>query len=280
MRLIEKERRTWHTFDSVEDFIETLIDPTLHRDSVPHLGIDGISWNIALELVKTGWPEGRKRLEQVQVDVMRSVTGQLPVPELVWDVAGDSVDMGRFVQGEPETFMSLTDTEQLRDSPTGRIIHVVVNVDASGGIAGDSIFWRGAAGVVLVDTLERMGRRVIVDAIANTESRTGELLETRIRLKEADQALNLDRLTFLCCHHSILRNLLFESWDRLPPATRNRYFGKFSYGSPGAVPEEDRGDLYIDRLLFDEKSTTSIHDWVTEQLKQQGIHLANIGKEE
>lgn len=114
----------------------------------------------ALALAKNGWPEGIRRIEEMSARLSEEIIKTLHVPEVTYDVTGDMLDVGRFVRGEPEDFMSLTPAE-IEQEP--RILHLVANICTSSSVSPETLTRKGAAVVALVDALERHGKRVIID---------------------------------------------------------------------------------------------------------------------
>ena len=280
MELIFKQGRHWQEFSSVTDLINFITDPKYHNPDAPTASHDGdMEWTgsgsfpEAINLARKGWPEGLAEIVRFVIKVEKLVMSYIPEPTTKFDVVGDVIDMGRFIEGDPECMVSLVDGQNTKKIAQGKIVHVVLNIDAAGSSDIYTFFRRGAAGVALIDALERTGRRVIADAIANTVSRS-RLLETRIRVKNADEHIQLDKLAFLFAHPSILRRILFAAWERLPNDVRKLYgfHGSWGYGCVGHVPKEDQGDLYVDRLVGSyHKTEEEVTQYVLEQLKSQGV---------
>lgn len=261
-------------FDNVERWLTFLRSPVpapklkqssiLNDRAFTHTG----SLEEALDLAERGWPEGIERVEELSAKLSEEIIKTLHVPEVTYDVTGDMLDVGRFVRGEPEDFMTLTPAE-IELEP--RILHLVVNISASWGVSGGTLIRKGAAVVALVDVLERHGKRVIIDCMAKTDD-----VETWVRIKESDAPVQLANLVYLLAHPSALRRLMFLSWEHFSEEIRRRY-GFHYFGGYGKVEEtaaDKRGDIYVPGMDlrirgWDESEAVP---WLLGKLSEQGIY--------
>ena len=293
MELSQKGNRIWLEFDSSSDLLDFVSNPKFRKPGSPSVSrahpdkYQGLkfygteNFGEATDLMKFGWSEGRERISKFLVDIQKLVMSYLPETEIHYDVVGDNLDIGAFLSGEPECWQSFRETEEFKQTAAGKIIHITVNICAAWFYEPEAYFARGAAGVALVDALERMGHRVIMDAIAtiggyDRKSYAEKFLETRIRVKNANEGVQLDKLAFLFAHASVLRRILFAAWENLPPPIRDTFniqeFG--SYGHVERVPEEDQGDILVDGLLDNKyQDMHTLSQWVLERLSEQGILL-------
>lgn len=277
MDLIQKGNRHWQTFHSVGDLIDFVtadkyanalgpVSSGSHKTRSTSYEKD--RFNKMIEMAEYGWPEGRDEIEKIVVELEKQVMGYLPVQEIVRDVTGQWLDVGAYLAGEPECFGTYRDTDVFQEVKKGRIIHMVLNIDVSW-----EPFKRGAAGVAIIDALERCGHRVQADAIANSTGRSGTLLETRVRVKESNEAVQLDKLAWLYAHPNIFRTILCACWERLPQPIKQMYGFDKSYGWIADVPLEDRGDIYVERTAGYYGSTNDVVKHVLGVLKEQGIAI-------
>lgn len=286
MELIGKNNRHWQEFSSVSDCLDFItLGKYIQRESLTSSGanppgsINPSSSGIHARFLETarmmreGWPEGRDQIEEFVIDIEKRVMGYLPIVEVIRDVQGDWLDMGAFVTGEPECWGQFHDTDYYQERKGGKIIHVVLNIDVTW-----KPFERGAAGVAIIDALERSGHRVVADAVANTTGRGNRLLETRIRVKNSHEPVQLDKLAFLFAHKDILGRVLFACWERLPLPIRKLYRFDNGYGYVGPVPREDQGDIYVPREAGHKESIQDIANYVLDTLKQNGIAVSEEAK--
>lgn len=221
------------TFETFESFIEqSLVVPSKQDSSSSRqdrLGSDPWhgtnTFEQAVALAQRGWPEGAAAALELRAEVESAVRDLINArsTSYTFDVAGEFVDVGRFLSGEPECFGS---ESQDYGNTVRPVVKIVANLAASGSVSTKSLYVRGAAIVAAIDILESLGRRVEVwIAHGSTKSRRGgqsNVHETHVLVKKADQPLDVDRLAFAVAHPSTLRRLCFsimEQHGHLPCST-------------------------------------------------------------
>lgn len=193
----------------------------------------------AFKLARFGWPEGREKMQPMKRRVEELVRQRVNSrQEVLWDVAGSVVDVGRFCGGEPENMMYF---EPMPTDGKGRIVKLSVNVTASAGIKAENIFWRGAAIIALVDLLESNGFSVEIEACDGRRG-GGMKLEYRVPVKVPGYALDEDRLTFVLASPAFLRRILFAVNEREPEAVRRAIGIGGGYGVPCEVTQKPSGE--------------------------------------
>ncbi|KKN60707.1 hypothetical protein LCGC14_0529060 [marine sediment metagenome] len=264
-------------FDSVQDwlkFLATKTDMPTSQRSSQEVGdrhwAGTATYAEALHLAERGWPEGVDKVHRMAVELSDKIIKKLNVPELVYDVVGDELDIGRYVEGDPEDFMTLTAQEEWQEP---KILHVVANIGASAMVEADTMLRKGAAVVALVDALEQHGKRVIIDIVATATSGDRQIVTT-VRIKDADAPVQLANLVFLIAHAASPRRLMFSAWEHAPETVR-RAVGVFpmgGYGSPSDPAEDKRGDIYIGSL-YGGWEADEAEAWVLKELGKQGIEI-------
>src|SRR4029077_4430749 len=97
---------------------------------------------------------------------------------------------------------------------------IVVNVAVSGAVTAATIMTRGGAILSWVDGLESEGFRCEIDVIEsglfreNTPKPLGVLFS--VKVKRADEPLDIDRVSFWLAHPAIQRRLMFGLYERSP----------------------------------------------------------------
>jgi hypothetical protein len=273
-----KETVYKRNYESLEKVLELTETPTdcRHRASETSgqanwFGTSSLAES--LRLARFGWAEGRNRMKAMKRRVEDLVRQRVNSrQEVLWDVAGAVVDVGRFCEGEPENMM------YFEPSPTdgkGRIVKLSVNVSASSGIRAEDIFWRGAAVIGLVDLLESNGFSVEVEVCEGIASRShgGSKLEYRFPVKVPGYALDEDRLTFVLANPSFLRRVMFAVEEREPASIREEFGVGCTYGYPAEVSQEPSGEetgISVPSLKYWErtfKGEEGAVNWVLEQAR-------------
>lgn len=223
-----------------------------------------------------GWSEGRDRASRI-TDVHSDKIGtMLERPEWHYDVEGPSLDVARYLDGEPECW--LTPKMVLTDGPSTKLLRVVVNVSAASGISTDVMISKGAVSAALVELLELAGHRVelsVVFAASELKDR-GDRVETIVRLKRFDDAFDHERFVFALAHPASLRVLAVTAWETLPKEARVSLSIPGRCGFPADVHETDRGDIYIGRTAFGEDQWTNpskAQQWIIARLAEQDVKL-------
>ena len=239
------------------------------------------SFEEAVVIASRGWPEGRDRAEIIRARIEARLLGEIPIPEVQYDVTGDCLDIGRLVNGEPENFMTLVDSGLRRESWCPRILKITINVSVSSYVEAETIFIRGAALLAVVDVLERHGIRCEIDIVNGVN----ENAFTYIRAKDAQDTLELDKLAFLFCHPSTLRRLIWSIREGF--GTRERAANGITndgYGSPCEIPAAERGEGTIYLGAINSRTRTDWSGWSEETallwaenaLREQGIAVGGL----
>lgn len=262
---------------------------------------DCATFEETLALGKSGWEEGVKRVHHMREELISEMGLETLDFAPTYDVAGLVVDIGRYVDGDPECMVDMP-----LDMTDKRTIEITVDINvACGGcvfracgmipIPIEATFLRGAAVSMLVEQLENLGHRVEVYAMTATSYRadTLPLLIHKIPVKKAGQFLNLSNLIFTTGHAGMVNHLEFAiSEQYMDEAGTNdkKYFNSstltgserrdyFSYGNRylgdiKLVPKPFQGQVHIDNIQergF--KSKGQMTRWLFDNFQQQGIRI-------
>lgn len=237
-------------FNSVDDFVEASIKPecgNLGRQSREFSSSFAWDYNSgyegALEMARFGWGDGRKRVSEMSEKLFDIIKPQSHMQDVTYQLDGGTyIDVGRYVEGEPECFGDFTTPE----NPT-KVIRIEIGGSISHGISAETVISRGSAVAALIDLLEIRGYRCeLAVCIAVEESGSQHL--TTIKVKEARQPVDIDRLAFCLAHPSFLRRVWFGFIETEKEEIRKCF--KFykaagdAYGSPINETTSDC-DIYI-----------------------------------
>lgn len=246
----------------------------------------GGSWEDCAKLARTGWRKGAEKIEKMAAPLLTSITSHMRRQEIVFDVQGDSIDIGTFMTGFPEPFIRWDETE-LEAKTYGKFVHVVCNVAASSYFTTEQLFSKGAAVCTVVDALEMTGHRVSVDVVSmvspssnygydygNRRGSDDKYMLT-VRVKEPEDSLNLESIAFACAHSGMLRRLIFSMEEQQPQAIIDRY--GFSESGGYGVPEDPQKKLDCD-IYIGASNSDIINDplaWAQRQLVAQGVEFTS-----
>lgn len=227
------------TFKSMEEIREYLQDIPVSetRGSTQKLSKDfcRFSWDETLKALVSGSPE----LGNKVIELSDAITGDLVkvenTGEFYYDLdPGDCMDIGKYMQGEPEVWFQQTTGERPAIE-----VKIAVNLCLSGCIEDEVIIRRGAAVMALIDALKR--RKYAVKVIPyyqvkedgySMHSNDGDCITT-IEIDTRND-FSRDALAFILCNPGFCRRIIF--------AVEEKLYGKENLSGYGCV---DTGFKYL-----------------------------------
>jgi hypothetical protein len=238
----------------------------------------GCTTREAYEYAEIGWLDGASRAKKFSDAIFNQIGHLIKRVDVNYDVVGDAVDIARFVNAEPDCWMKFETT--LVDTSQVQHVRIVVNIVASAGIRAETIMARGAAVCALINLLEYAGRRCELVMVEATKS--DEQHQCFVTLKKYEEQLDLPKIAYALAHPSVLRVHWMSAAETLPRHLRRALDIGGGYGIPADVPAQDHNaTLYVGRMLLGESQWSSPEravEWVTEQLKAQGVTLMSESK--
>lgn len=116
-----------------------------------------------------------------------------------YDVTGDFIDMGRYMEGIPEVVGSMRG-----GNARNRRVNIITNLSTSSGINQKVIKHRGERTIRLIDALEAGGVRTMLTAIESTECN-----HTEVIVKRHEEPLTIADVAVVT-HPEFLRRILFR----------------------------------------------------------------------
>jgi hypothetical protein len=248
-------------YDSFDAFLSQAKVVPRHQDSGSSRTNKDAHWSgtktfdEAVALAERGWAEGAAEALHLRGSIdaaVRQIVASRQA-QFAWDVTGDAVDVGKYLSGEPECFLTQVDDGE---SASGKVVKIVANLAASGAVSTKSLFARGAVILAAVDILESLGHRVeLWIAHGSSNDRVG-IFQQFTLVKPASQPLDVDRIAFCLCHASCLRRLSFsimEQHGHLPNVT---YPHRVEFDGDAVVTSEAlRGNDFTPAQLLAEVSS-------------------------
>lgn len=259
-------------FESWEDMLKSAVSgaPTTSRRE--SRGTSRNSWygsetfEEAVILARHGWPDGLARMTaQVRIAQDQLPTNRILQETFMAPVGPGTLDMGRFVQGHPEPWISFRNSEERTE--LGNIITINVNASMSAEIT-DELFARGARVVALINVLEKLGHHVELNMVNYISYYNDDYSLIRTTVKRTNEPIDLERIAFMSAHNSFLRRILFsileqfKSQPAIDAVDRGNYGSAAYYSEPGAI-NIAAPSRYDNRI--------EITDWLNEILKSVGI---------
>jgi len=244
----------------------------------------GGSWEDAVNRAQAGWPEGVHLARDFADDVRFEIEDEYQLvytPNIMHQQAGQMVDIGRFLAGEPEAMMDILVEEKSKP-----VVKILVNSAASFRIKPEVVVRRGAIVVALVDLLENMNMRceVVMCVALEAESFGGvNGLQYFVTVKKPEHTLQIDALMFMMANPGSLRRIAFSVMETEPSEVRtgmdiNKWGG---YGYP-TNPVEYPHDIFVPALTMgsgDFNTDEGAKSWLLEVLREQGLTFFNKEQE-
>lgn len=264
---MQKFEKTFETFSALLDFAENRIAAKTATCLSSRNGTQGFThtktFNDALALARNGWREGSNKINSLANVLIDRVSSMIETQTINYDVTGIDFDVAMVLQGIPECWSNFETIE----GSSNRMIRLVFNCFVSAAIDPDVIIAKGATICALIIVLETYGIRVELDLVSATDN---ALITARV--KNTDQPLDVDRLSFALTHPSMFRRIIFSVLESDYEFMKLHNWG---YGSPREF-NAPKSDLYIgassslDSMWDDQDSAIA---WIMSQLKAQGVSV-------
>ena len=211
-------------------------------------GWDGMrSFAEAKELARSGWHDVRPQVEELLNQMSEVIADRLEIaPNMVWNVAGGVVDVGRYCGNEP---MCMLDFPMEPAERMGKVVKLFIDYGASSQFSGDFIMKRGIVLLALVDTLQKLG--VSVEIYGETAITGGSAFHTTVtKLHDPTDRLDIDELMFTLAHPAMLRRMAFAVREMSKCATTIGAVRNGSYGRtvPTLYAPTVGADIRMERL--------------------------------
>ena len=213
----------------------------------------GASWEDALTMAKEGWRDG---VSLISAKLNAVVPATVRVPRWGYAESGSSVSVGRFLTGHPKNMRS----RRKRESGSAKVLHIVVNGNASCAVTGEQMANYGVALVGLINRLERSGRRVHLDVCYAAALKGNTRASYGWTVKTPGQPIDLSAVAFSIGHPAAFRRLGFAMMERMPKECES-----LGYGFAADIQEEDlirpvRGAMLIDGVNHEPKRCANEKD--------------------
>jgi hypothetical protein len=249
MNIIEQDKMRIEYFNSFGDFYNYAKDniQPLSSDKREENNWSGTkSLAQACDLARNGWTAVRPEVDELLGDLTERLADKLDnLYKPMYDFGGAYVDMGRFVEGDPECMVTF---QAVPEGAMGRVIKIAVAGTASAMIDPEWIRKRGVAVISLVDTINKLGFGVELWWDSTIEGKDGLDHSTAVKLHDSSDTLDINSVMFALAHPSMLRRLTFSVQEQSSTA-KAQGVGK-GYGSIGrmATPRVFDFDVTVERL--------------------------------
>jgi hypothetical protein len=282
MRTVNNTKIHCEIFDSFGEFIRKAKSNTAPQSSNQRDFGDGDEgWSQSRDLqdatnkASEGWHDIRPEVDIV-LDVLEERLAErlssLYVNEFA--MSGSSVDMGRFVTGEPEC---MVEWAPMPEESMGRVVKILVSGTASSMISAEDIKRRGIAILALIDSLHKMGVGIELwwesPIKGSSDKRT---YSTVVKMHDSSEPMDIDSIMFAMAHPSMLRRLVFSVQELSPTASQQNVGGGYGRPTEVVMGQVQDFDVVVERLQSGSGDIVNNPlEWVMTTVKGLGL----VGKE-
>lgn len=225
-------------YDSLHEFYEYLINTPFNKAFywAKHSSVDSgyeftktKNFSEAVELFKNGWSDMATKLVQ-KLKVIESKTEPTMKPKNVLGVSGYQAIVPLYLQGIPNNMVTkkMTPVKQ-------KVITLNKSIDYKGSVSADQIIEESIKAMQIVKKLEAQGYRCNLNIVLGTTAGyPSKQFIVKVRIKSANEKLNVSKLAFPLVHPSMLRRLFFRFIEVYPNITESFVS---DYGKPATSNE-------------------------------------------
>lgn len=213
------------------------------------------SFQEASDLMLHGWTDMAKKLTQ-KLEAKKSEIKHGMKSKSVYDVCGYQASVPRYLQGIPT---SMVNSKKIPEKQ--KVITINKCVNYASRVKPEKIEEESVKAMQIIKKLEAQGYRVNLNVVwydSEYENDYGRIVFVKVRVKNANERLNVSKLAFCLVHPSMLRRMFFRYMEVYPNVTRAF---NYCYGYPVSqqrTMQENKGE-YVLPALFD-KEVNDIKD--------------------
>lgn len=247
-------------YDSLHEFYEYLTNTPFNKAFcwANHFSVNSSyeftktkNFDEAVELFKNGWSDMATKLVQ-KLKVIENKTEPTMKPRNVLGVAGYQAIVPLYLQGVPNNMVTkkMTPVKQ-------KVITLNKSINYNVSVSADQIIEESIKAMQIIKKLEAQGYRCNLNIVLGTSAGYPEKqFIVKVRIKSANEKLNVSKLAFPLVHPSMLRRLFFRFIEVYPNVTESFVCG---YGRPAKSNEMRK--IFKDEYLlpnFIKKDVNSI----------------------
>lgn len=189
------------------------------------------SFEEAVELFKNGWSDMATKLVQ-RLKVLENQTQHAVKAKPTLSVCGYQAVVPLYLQGVPNSMVNkkMIPVKQ-------KVVTLNKSIDYSGSVGSNTIIEESIKAMQIVKKLEAQGYRCNLNIVLGSSAGHGakeRRFIMKVRVKSANERLNVSKLAFPLVHPSMLRRLFFRFIEVYPNVTKSFVSG---YGAPASSYE-------------------------------------------
>lgn len=218
-------------YNSLGEFYQYICDTPFNEAFrwARHSSVEGnekftktFSFQQATDLFKKGWSDMAEKLTQ-KLKVIQNEVVPNTKAKTIYDAAGFQCSVPRYLQGIPTSMINRKNVPVKQ-----KVITVTKSINYHAGIGTDTIMEESIKALQIVKKLEAQGLRVNLNIALGTFERSKSFI-IKIKIKNANERLNVSKVAFPLVHPSMLRRLFFRFIEVYPKVDSNFTHG---YGTP------------------------------------------------
>ncbi|MDD4804575.1 MAG: hypothetical protein PHN69_05315 [Candidatus Pacebacteria bacterium] len=225
-------------FDSLKEFYDYCVSTPFNEAFcwAEHHSVSGNkhftqteNFQEAVELFKNGWSDMATKLVQ-RLKVIENQVQPNMKPKNVMSMAGYQAIVPVYLNNQPNAMLAKKNVPVKQ-----KVITVNKSIDYNGAVKADTIVEESIKAMQVVKKLEAQGLRVNLNIVLGSAAGYPEKqFILKIRIKSANERLNVSKLAFPLVHPSMLRRLFFRFAEVYPKFTKSFVHG---YGRPATSSE-------------------------------------------
>lgn len=252
-------------YNSISEFVQTINSRPQNPEITSTVSIDSDfsftgtnDYNEAENLLLHGWTEESEKLnEMLKLKALKEKS-----VKNTYDVAGFQCSVPRYLHGIPTNMIN-----QKVVTKKQKVITITKNITYSACVRKETIEQESVKVLQLVNNLEKQGYRVILNVTLISRSKQENIiLCNKVRIKNANERLNLSKVSFPMVHSSYLRRILFKWMERFEYTTKPF---DTTYGTPVKCEEfnnilknNKNDNEYFAEASYSDKDTLTLDDLV------------------
>lgn len=189
------------------------------------------SFEEAVDLFKFGWPDISDKLTNRLKTIEGTMEKEYELKN-IFDVQGYQAVVPLYINGVPTNMISRKPTKVRQ-----KIITINKDISYSARVSTSEIIESSTKAMAIIKKLESQGYRCnfnIILGVKKTTFGSCESYTVKVRIKSANERLNISKLAFPLVHPSMLRRLFFRFIEVYPTVSSSFVLG---YGYPQQINE-------------------------------------------
>jgi hypothetical protein len=227
----------------------------------------------AAEAANFGWPQGTELVNQMRAKISHRLGIKNRQLVTCQDVMGGMVDVPLFLSGVPDCMVSFEESET---SQVG-FVHVHISTGVGASVSTRDIQLQGAMVGALIDALESCNHRVKLtwERSSRSYDQVTQGITLWMVLKDYQESLDLDRLTFFLCNNAARRGIAWTNYLKSPEGVRTGNGIDIGPGHatcfPCSNPDLFAGaDVTIRHMDVREEDCA---DWIIKEMERIGVAI-------